>query len=207
MFVDAGGHVERFYGRRMPYDKPLDAGVVGVAYSPSEMSMRLPSGLNPTATESARAPARFQGPCRALLALGVAAIFTGCTAIKATVHVAQADQALAEARNHDAQNLAVYEYTMALRYIEKAREELGSSDHRMTENLAKRSAEWADKAIISIERGRRGIDTLEDGFDELPTGPVLTDEDLLTDDALEDLDAPEPGATFENLDDDFEIEE
>ena len=139
------------------------------------------------------------------LALAVGA--TGCTAIKATVHVAQAEQALAEARNRDAQNLAVYEYTMAIRYLEKAREEHGSADYRISENLSKRSAEWSDKAIISIERGRKGIDMLEDDVGALPTAPVKPLEDALPEggaEPLEDLDetprTPKPTTPADDLD-------
>lgn len=141
--------------------------------------------------------------------VAIAAATSGCTAIKATVHVAQAEQALAEARNHDAQNLAIYEYTMAIRYLEKAREEHGSADYRICENLARRSAEWADKAIISIERGRKGIDMLEDDVGALPSAlPERPLEDALPESSsqpLEDLDvptapAPKPSTPAEDLD-------
>ena len=145
-------------------------------------------------------------PTRIFVAL--VALLSGCTAIKTTVHLAQAEQGLAEARNYDAQNLAVYEYTMAMRYLEKAREENGASDFRVAESLARRSAEWSDKAIISIERGRKGIDTLEDDIGELPTGPQSFEE-LLPEGDLEDadLDLPDAGDEFESLDDDLEIDD
>lgn len=140
--------------------------------------------------------------------VALVALVSGCTAIKTTVHLAQAEQGLVEARNYDAQNLAVYEYTMAMRYLEKAREENGASDYRIAEALARRSAEWSDKAIISIERGRKGIDTLEDDIGELPTGPESFD-DLLPEGDIEDadLDLPDAGDEFESLDDDLEIEQ
>ena len=139
---------------------------------------------------------------------------SGCVAIKTTVELAQAEQALAEARNHDAQNLAVYEYTMAVRYLEKAREENGGADYRMSEKLAERSMEWADKAIIAIERGRRGIDTLEDDLSAMPTGEQALPEGEVDEDLLEELDMPEPEAPadepfgdFEDLDEDFEMDQ
>lgn len=146
---------------------------------------------------------------------------SGCTAIKATVHMAAAEQALAEARSRNAQNLAIYEYTMAIRYLEKAREENGSADYKISEKLAKRSAEWSDKAIISMEGGRRGIDALDTmGDDIAPATPKpLADEPLPDSDdgwqpaqPLEPLDDDEPddeppaGDEFD-LDDDFDIEE
>ena len=143
----------------------------------------------------------------------------GCTALKSTVHLAQAEQALVDARGRNAQNLAVYEYTMAIRYLEKAREENGSADYRVAENLAKRSVEWADKAIIAIEGGRRGVDVLGDDFGELPTAvppsevfPDGADETAAPLEPLDDGDVPDtaptgptPGDEFD-LDDDWDLE-
>ncbi len=148
----------------------------------------------------------FVGRTGRALALVLAVSLSGCTAIKSTVHLAQAEQALAEARNYDSQNLAVYEYTMAIRYLEKAREENGASDYRISENLSKRSMEWADKAIISIERGRRGIDTLEDDIGALPSGPEAYEE-LLPEGDTEDIDLPDAGEEFDSLDDEIELDE
>lgn len=141
----------------------------------------------------------------------ITAAVTGCTAIKATVHVAQAEQALADARDHDAQNLAVYEYTMAVRYLEKAREEHGSADYRISEDLSKRSAEWADKAIIAIERGRKGIDMLEDAGSLPTTAPGRPAEETLPESTiqpLEDLDEPEtPPKKPSDDTDDWDLDE
>lgn len=148
----------------------------------------------------------FAGRAGQLLALALAASLAGCTAIKSTVHLAQAEQALAEARNYDSQNLAKYEYTMAIRYLEKAREENGASDYRIAENLAKRSMEWSDKAIISIERGRRGIDTLEDDIGALPSGPEAYEE-LLPEADTQDVDTLDAGEEFDSLDDEIELDE
>ena len=154
---------------------------------------------------------------------------SGCIAIKSTVHVTQAEQALAKARDYNAREAAPYEYTMAVRYLEKSREEIGWADYRMSEDLAKRSVEWSDKAIITIERGNRGIDFLRDAPDLLtdevspaPEMPVVEDpgDDWLEVDGpvapIEEAPAPAPepapdesnaGDEFSEDEDEFEWEE
>ena len=121
-----------------------------------------------------------------LIPILCALLMSGCTAIKASIHIAEAEQALGEAREFGAPELAVYEYTMAVRYLEKAREEIGWSDYRVSENLSKRSMEWSDKSIIAIERGNRGLEGLgEELADELDFGG--TPEPAPIDDEFEDL--------------------
>jgi hypothetical protein len=85
-------------------------------------------------------------------------LLAGCTAARAEVSIVTADQALGRAREQDADTLAVYEYTMATRYLEKAKEEAGYSDYKAAQQLADKSANWADQAIIAIESGGRGTD-------------------------------------------------
>ena len=91
---------------------------------------------------------------------------SACAAAKATYHLVEADQALKRAGDHRAQDLAVYEYTMAVRFLEKAREEAGFADYKVSVDLARKSAEWSDQAIIVIEQGGRNI-----VFDELDQVP------------------------------------
>jgi len=105
---------------------------------------------------------------RPLPALAIAlALSSGCTAIKATYHVSTADTAVAEAVKFGAPERATYEYTMATRYLEESKEKLGFSQYRSSERLAKKSYEWADKAIISVEN-RRKVEG-EVGFEDQPT--------------------------------------
>ena len=166
---------------------------------------------------------------RALRLLLLPAVLgSGCIAIKSTVHVTQAEQALAQARDYNAQEAAPYEYTMAVRYLEKSREEIGSSDFRMSEDLAKRSVEWSDKAIITIERGNRGIDFLRDAPDLLSDQPAPEPEMPVVEEPGDDWlevegpiapvepvpeapkpgpDEPTPGDEFEDEEDDFEWDE
>jgi hypothetical protein len=100
---------------------------------------------------------------RAALVLMALALSGGCTAAKATVQIVTAEQALGRAREHEAAELATYEYTMAVRYLEKSKEEAGYSDYKTSESLARQAADWADQSIIAIERGGRGVGMEEAG--------------------------------------------
>lgn len=93
-----------------------------------------------------------------LLALG------GCTALKARYHIATADTAVDEARKYGAADAAVYEYTMSVRYLEESKEKLGFAQYRSSEQLARKAAEWADKAVITTQENKRvdGSPSIED---------------------------------------------
>jgi hypothetical protein len=62
-----------------------------------------------------------------------------------------ADASLSRARDHGAEERATYEYIMATRFLDKAREEFAESQYRVCEALSKHSADWSDRAIITIE--------------------------------------------------------
>ena len=79
-----------------------------------------------------------------LIVLG--ASLTGCTAIKSTVHLAQGEQALYDARAAGGPEYAVYAWTMAEEAQKKAREEWGYSDFGAAESLSRTAAEWSAKA-------------------------------------------------------------
>lgn len=136
---------------------------------------------------------------------------TGCTAAKATYHLVEAQQAVTRAESHRAPELAVYEYTLASRYLAKAEEEAGSSQFRTSVELSRLSSEWSDKAIIAIEEEGRGLDlSAEDVPDqalpELADDPLAPDE---LDDATEPADDAEPDAepdAWDLPDEDDEIE-
>lgn len=120
---------------------------------------------------------------RNLAIIALAALSTGCTAAKATLHVVTAEQALARAREQDADELALYEYTLARRYLEKAREEQGYADYKTAALLAKMAADWADKSIIAIERGGRKMGVGDAGSDlsdqmVVPQVPDVPEEDI-----------------------------
>jgi len=81
-------------------------------------------------------------------------VTTGCTATKASYHLVSAELTVNRARAYGADVHAIYEYTMALRYLDKAREENGYAEYRMATELALTASEWADQAVISMdERG------------------------------------------------------
>jgi hypothetical protein len=138
-------------------------------------------------------------------------LLASCTATKASVQVVSAEESLRRAREYQAESKAVYEYTMAVEYLEKARSELGYSEYRLADVLARQSAEWSDRAIIYIEkRGKVEItgEGLSDTLPPPPPPPPPAPEPAPVDPELEDILAPrEPEPTPETPDDDIEIPE
>ena len=95
----------------------------------------------------------------------------GCAAGRAGLQIQDAIEARDAALSEGADEAAPYEYTMARRYLEKAWEEMGYSEYKMSVLLARKSAEWSDQAIVQMQRGTRVIDVdLFDGerFARLP---------------------------------------
>lgn len=97
----------------------------------------------------------------------------GCAATHTAVQITKANQAVKRAKDRGATEYAIYEYTMAEHYLTKAREEAGASDFKDSVTLAHGAAEWADRAIIIIEKEGRGLDEAT-----LPgETQILTEED------------------------------
>ncbi len=92
-------------------------------------------------------------------ALCLVLVMGGCAAAKASIHIVAADGAIHKAEAREASERATYEYTMASRYLEKAREEFGEADFRVAETLSKAAAKWADQAIIVMEQRGPEVDT------------------------------------------------
>ena len=93
----------------------------------------------------------------------------GCTAAKATIQIVSAEQALRRADTYECEQIAAYEYVMAEQYLEKAREEAGYSEFRIADALARKSAEWSDRAIIFVERRGQEVnleDFVEDSVED-----------------------------------------
>ena len=86
------------------------------------------------------------------------ALLSGCAASKATYHLIDAQRAVKRAEERQAEELAVYEYTLANLYLQKAWEEAGYSDYKTSVELCDLAAEWADKAIIAIDTEGRDLD-------------------------------------------------
>ena len=78
---------------------------------------------------------------------------TGCTAIKSGAQLARAEQAVTRAAQRNADDVAIYEYTMAIRHLEKAREENGYSDFKDSSAMSKSAIEWAERAVEVVEMG------------------------------------------------------
>ncbi len=83
-------------------------------------------------------------------------LLVGCTAGRASVAVVQARQAVDRAARAGAEEHARYELTMARAYLTKAREEASFSSYREAVELARGAADWADRAIIEMERAGTG---------------------------------------------------
>jgi hypothetical protein len=101
-------------------------------------------------------------------------VVSGCAAAKASIHLVIAETALSRAADQGAPTRAPYEYTMAERYLQKAKEEHAEADYRVAEVLSRASADWSDQAVITIEaRGRADIDLtpLQDAAMPAPPAP------------------------------------
>ena len=129
---------------------------------------------------------------RAILLL---AILSGCTAIKGGIHLIQAETAIERAESRDAPEYAIYEYTLAERYLEKAREEVGRNQFRTATELAKSAANYADQSVISMEE--RGVGSgkpppkkASSSPRTLPNKPLPTEDMTLPDETPEIADPP-----------------
>ena len=83
-----------------------------------------------------------------VLALGQVA---GVAATKSTVHFAQAEQALAQARMVDAETWAPYMWTRANETMKKSREEWAYADFGAAEQLALAAIELAERATARAQ--------------------------------------------------------
>ena len=72
--------------------------------------------------------------------------FVGGCAARSTLQIVQAEQALYLAREAEAPDRAVFEWTLAEQYMQKAREEWSHSDYGAADELARKSIHWAGQA-------------------------------------------------------------
>jgi hypothetical protein len=106
----------------------------------------------------------------ALLALLLLPSIGGC-AVRATTKLLEAEQRLRAASTAGAADAAPYEYTLAVTYLEKAREETGYSDYSAAEQLARKSVAYADAALARVGE-RRDVPAGGDaGVSDVPTAP------------------------------------
>ena len=88
---------------------------------------------------------------RPLLSVSALLLLGACTAVRGTVKLAQAEQAVLLARQAGAPERAVYAFTRAEAFMVKAREEWGYADYGAAEALCSEATTWADKARQEAE--------------------------------------------------------
>jgi len=93
----------------------------------------------------------------ALLVL-VSTSAAGC-GIKSTAHLVAADRAVQRAEERGAAENALYEYTLAVRYLDKAREESAHARYGDAISLAREAEGYADKAVIVMQEKGLGTPT------------------------------------------------
>jgi hypothetical protein len=111
-----------------------------------------------------------------MLALFIAAIVPACSAVKTQVHLEKADAALTRAADQGAADGAIYEYTLAQRFLEKAREEALNNEFGSSEDLARASVGFSDQAVIALEQAGRRLQIDETGLDQGRAGSDLVDQ-------------------------------
>jgi len=80
-------------------------------------------------------------------------LLAGCAAGKSSYYLWTAEREFRTAVALEAEQRAVYEYTLAHQYLLKAREEQGYSDYKAAEQLARTSTDWSNKASAVAEYG------------------------------------------------------
>lgn len=73
-------------------------------------------------------------------------LLMGCTAARGTIQMVEAEQDYSLAQAAEAEDLAVYAWTMAEAYMHKSREEYAHADYEAAGKMAAESSAWAVKA-------------------------------------------------------------
>ncbi len=107
------------------------------------------------------------------------ALCGGC-AIRGTVHLAKAEQAILRLEPVEAETWAPYSSTMARQYIIKARSEWAQADYGDAEMLCGQVEEWVDRAVneaVANKATGRLPDTPPDWVDpvKLNGGPLVSE--------------------------------
>jgi hypothetical protein len=86
----------------------------------------------------------------------------GCTAVRASYYLLDAQRKFESAVNAGAEQRAPYEFTLAEQYLQKAREEDGYSDFGAAEMLSRKSIEYAAAAFEKAsDEGRPDVSGAE----------------------------------------------
>lgn len=146
-------------------------------------------------------------------------LLMGCTAARGTIQMVEAEQDYSLAQAAEAEDLAIYAWTMAEAYMHKSREEYGHADYQAAAELAAKASSWSVKAK-SIAEGM-DINPLEEAPNIVPENlqrapsdaPAIrnAEDDLVIpgeapapeEDPAEGLDLEEGGEGSDDLDTDF----
>lgn len=108
-------------------------------------------------------------------------LLVGCSAGRSTYYLWTAEREFVSATTLEAEQKAIYEFTMAHQHLLKAREEHGYSDYREAEGLAKSSAEWSAKACAVAEYGSSERELmLQEMGNEVPDAAGTIEEEYET---------------------------
>lgn len=118
------------------------------------------------------------------LSLLTVALLSGCGVYRSTVALQSARQSYDRAQAAGASRLAVYEYTLGVEYLKKAREEVGYADYSTGESLAKQAESYLKKAAKKARVKGGEVETPEDKASKETVAP---DEERTLDD-----DVPKP---------------
>ena len=103
-------------------------------------------------------------------------LLSGC-AVKGTYHIAQAELAVSLAEEDEAEELAVYAWTMADAYLKKAREEYFYADYEAAEQYALAAEKWAERAQEVVRQGADPMNSAPDALPELQDAPLPLEDD------------------------------
>jgi hypothetical protein len=108
-------------------------------------------------------------------------LLSACAAGRSTYYLWTAEREFATAVELEAQQRAIYEYTMAHEHLLKAREEHGYSDYKEAEAMAKAATEWSSKASAVAEYGTSERDLmLQEMGAEVPDAANTVEEEYET---------------------------
>ena len=145
-------------------------------------------------------------------------LLMGCTAARGTIQMVEAEQDYSLAEAAEAEDLAVYAWTMAESYMHKSREEYAHADYEAAATLAAKASEWSIKAKniaegMDIESGPSILpETLErqpeatPGIRNAEDDLVIPGEAPIEEDPAEGLDLDDPDPIDEE-DDDIDIDD
>lgn len=125
---------------------------------------------------------------RTLMLIVAAWASSGCTATIVGLQLQRAADSLEAVEARGGDSAAPYETTLARQYLEKAREEAGSSELGIADTLARQSVIWSERALAFIDKGARPGIRVDDLQDRGPADAPPPDDD---DDDLPDLDLEE----------------